>query len=944
MTASWRRGEASEAKTRISYDYGPGGSSRSSSRTRSPSPHQYERRDDAESSSRAQDISEDKVQKFDELLKKIESERKRMLTDNTQSRIGIIATPRRANLEGGSASKKHYDYAQRAKELRMSFDGMPAVGAGTPKRSERECLTSTNYELSHRAKNSTPRSMLTPRSVGLGLGKDTPMRSSSPMSSRMSFDSTPKRSEREGPPPSYDFSHRARDSTPRSLAHTPIKSASPFAPRRAAMENPAPSQVNNEFKAQVEQFHASLIAAHDTIASLERDVRTMKKKLSEKDDCIEALERRNKSLNETLQENRDEITAVEKERSALLEDRNESAKKHRKELDQLSAECEGYKKHADNISKLSAECDETVKSIQKSKSTLENTLKDKDKEISSLRSEIKRLDVEVAEGSLARETAKAIEKTKAALESTIDDKDKMIGSLRKEIKRLNEELADGSFVRAQAIRAEENAKQLELELAKSKMDHASATTTILDLELKLKNNTEEAEKDRKEKCEEIETLKSQLLVEKSTKEKAGKMIEKTAKLESELSRTNLENEDLTDKVKASERRLEQANKKVKDKDEEIERLEKEVLDSESREKELKRMIENNKRDIENQRSRFENYDRDCAMEQETVAALEQAIEELENAHDASNQEIARLQYENQHLSKTLEEAEKYMLSYKEDLDDAGHFKSMLDELRDINANLDQELRAKEDRIRELNKKEEGLLASLKAANQCIANFDDQIKQTIQSSMSESRERISDLENQVTKKQDDLASLQKELLEFKISSQVSRKEVEELREELKSRKTNHDDAEKILSEIRNEVYERDSQLEELKTNKGKMLANISKLENDLSQLNGEHKSCLDAKLDSDSQLVKAQKEAKMAWLRVHTLEENMKTLEESLFMDKVDKSEADKLHSQVALLKEQLAKRQEQLDESKKGIADAQKMIYKLMNTVQDLRNRAKFTE
>jgi len=902
---AWRGQDISDVdvSSRKSYDYERRGSGYFG---RSPSPLGYGSRDDSENTTRAVNISDEKVQKFDALLKRIETEKKRMSGDVTPSRrIGIIGTPRRTD-RLVSASNNQFDYAQRARELRMSLDGAAPPRAKTPARLDKEGLESANgYEYSRRATTSTPRSVLTPRNVENNMS-NTSMRMSSEKSSIMSLDgitsrtSTPKRMER-GSSGSYDYSQRTSNSTPRSMGNISIRPSSSFASLRIEDDDhvPSSSHLHSDFKAKIEQFHSSLIAAHDTIASLENSVRALKRTVNEKDDFIATLERRNKSLNETLQDNKDEIRRAEKEKFELERERDELVKKHRIEIDELSSECEGYKKNASNTSKLSTECDEKVKAIQQSK---------------------------------------------VALENAISDKDKMIGSLRLEIKRLNEELADGSFVRANATRAEENAKKLARELEKANSEKESATKVIMDLEIRIKEKSDEADKRVKEKDEEIQTLKSQLSGELSMKQRSERMEEKATRLETELDRANAEKEDLADRVKDLEKRVEQSARRASDKNEETERLEKELVESKSRETELKRALEDQKRILEKHRERFENYDRDYAVEQKAVAALQQEILELEKAHTESNEEIVKLEQENRSLSKTLQEAEKYMLTYKEDLDYIGHYKSMLGELRDINGNLDKELREKEDRIRGLQRREAELSSSLKEANRRIHEFDNQIDQTIEASMSDSRTRIKELERQLAEKQSSITALQKELVDAKISSQVSKREVEELRQDCKSRELSNDEAHKKLAVIDNELQEKDSELNVLKTQKEKMLGNISKLEREMGQLRTELKEVVDANRSNESQLEKSQKESKTAWLRVHELEESMKSLEENLFTDKVDKSEQEKLLSELKLTKEKLIKREEQLDESKKGIAEAQKMIYKLMDTVQELRRRVKEKE
>jgi chromosome segregation ATPase len=832
--------EESSMKERSSYDYDGG-------KRASTSSYHRDVRDDIESSGRsAIEISEEKVQKFDDLLKKIENERKKM-NESTPPRVGsTVATPRRA--VGGIPVPPRYDFANRARELRMSLDA-DSSKATPPRRTE---------SFSHSRSKS-----MTPHSAG-----GTPIHSSSPVTSRLSFDA---RSERVAPPDSYKPTPRSSSSgnmIVRSLSH--------------AADTKEARRGNDEFTVRVEKFQKNMMYAHDTISSLERDVRNLKKKLEDKDDSITTLERRNKSLNETLVDSRDEMAKLEKERSVLLEEKNGMAKKHEDELDQLKKQCDGYKTHVEEIGKLSAEAKVTVEEIRKAKENLENT---------------------------------------------VSQKDQMIGSLRTEIKRLNEELADGSFVRAQAKKAEDRAKELETELQKSKADHEAAAKIIMGLEVRIQSATTDTEKALREKCQELDILKAEMRGSTSSVQRSEGMVDKVAKLESDLNRSTMQKDELAEKVEVLERRLEQSGRASKSKDEEIE--------------DLMTQLETKSREMQRQRIRFEEYDKGCAVEQDTIGALEQAIEELERAHNESGEEIARLQTENQGLNETLQEAEHCMLMYKEALQDSSKFKTMLGELKEINGDLGEQLREREENILELKTKEVNLSAALRRSNERISKIEEEMEIKIQASVNESKHRVQELEDKLAEKSRAVTALQNEIAELKSSSTTENEELKTLREEANL----HQVTEQKLNELSQLFEEKESEFEELNTNKEKMLGIISKLENELEQLRKERKSRLAAKGEQEVELEKSQKDAKKAWRRVSELEEEVQNLEERLSLGTSNaNSDAQQLKSELASTKKKLAKRDEQLEDSKKGIAEAQKMIYKLMETVQELRRRVKVKE
>merc|ERR1712029_1306296 len=102
--------------------------------------------------------------------------------------------------------------------------------------------------------------------------------------------------------------------------------------------------------------------------------------------------------------------------------------------------------------------------------------------------------------------------------------------------------------------------------------------------------------------------------------------------------------------------------------------------------------------------------------------------------------------------------------------------------------------------------------------------------------------------------------------------------------------------------------------------------------------------LEPKSDQECQVEISQRDAKMAWARVGELEESLRKLQDRPSKPKQfsnDGAQVEDMKSKLVSVKESLAERDEQLAESRKGIAEAQKMTFRLMNTVQELRKKAK---
>ena len=932
----------------------------------------------------------DKLNKFDELMSRIEVERRKIATSEAAS-MAERSTPsskwRAASLERTC----------RSAELKMSR-GVPAISGNerdlplrgldmTPSNERRwptasplKCGTSSPVLSSPRRQS--PSVLYRPRSTG-----NTPVRSSSSVQSTRSLSSM--RSTKSLCPPFSNQQGSITEAENISLLlaaekmyfegnnkkfHTsPSTTRCKSTPRRPKLlqldheymtrdagnntpvRSSSPSIFHREaFKAQVKKFHTNLVTAHDTIATLQRDVDTLMQRMKEKDAVI-------LSLNGTVTKTVDEVGKLEREVDTL--------KMRIKEKDDLISSLNGtVTKTRDDAGKLEAE--------------IKNILEEKEANFKRHTEELESFDKKII----------AMEEENKKLVNGIKDKELMVGNLRHEIQRLNEELEDGFIVRSQAFRAEETANKLQEELDNSKAAHSSSKKVIVDLEVCLKEKSEEFYRKLAEKDEKNATLHSELLKSQQNEEL---MKDETCMLESKLDDSNRLNAELSDKIKNTEKRLEHAELTGGKKDKEIEQLESSVLESESREKDLIRHLEKKQRELQHQRDRFERYEANCATEQETVTALEQALEELESAHDERTKDINRLQMENHSLSTTLAEVGVYMEMYQNHLKESSSLKGMIVELQEINADLGQRLQSKEGAIGKLEsrlalsekqlesnttsyeEKVQHLSLQLQDKDRKIANFLSRIahNNTIPTTLNE---QIQNLMRQLKGKDDEIeafksriATIEKELelnaassneALLKLTRKLAEKEelVAELQGGLSSSvelevtrqlQNERDEIDKLQSlnySVAQQLQRRNDEIEKLKAQVAILTSLVAHKEDVILQIQEklqkpipQDKEIVNSRMvevpnasseEAESDLKRYQEEASAAWDRVRELEESMKYMrrDESTF----DDEEVSELRFELASVKDKLAERDEQLRE---GITEAQKMIFRLLNTVEVLR-------
>lgn len=895
----------------------------------------FDARDDRESSRGGSSaIPDEKVMRFDQLLKRIETERTKMSagTSSVNSRtsspslntIGTPTRPTRRHVDRSPNEAGAYDFAKRASQLRMSVDNVPTrTGTPTLRPSVRD---------------------VSPRSVGSrGSRRHTPRKDMSPLRNSGSRGNSRSRS------PSTRSTH--------SYSHN-----------RGA----SPANNDMDFKFQVDKFHSSLVSAHDTISLLEKDVRNLKRRVEEKDDCILSLEQRNKVLSESVAESRSAVLKKEEEKTKLLAEKS-------KEIREARQECDKYKHQAAGMDKISSECESTVNDLKAERTQMERTIREKNSMIDSLRSETHRLTEELADGSIVR--------------SQVKEKDKTISSLQNEIQRLNEELAEGAFAKTKAVKSDELIKRLEEELGAAKSDQAAASKVIIDLELRIKEIGDKHAHELLAANNRESSIAETKSVGEVTSTKATEHFKaKAAHLEDELDRTILENEELNGKIKTAEKRVRQIERSAVEKDEEIARLEDSIRD---RERELKSQIDQKQSELDRQRARIEKYDLGCSKEQETVALLEQAIEDLEKAHNDNNDEISRLTSENQVLTSTLAEAEEYMKRYSGDMAELSTLKGMVSDLQSMNSDLVQKVKDSGEEILELKGKNteletkiEGFSKSqvdesrlktyerrideledlLSEKHNVIAALQDDLSSTHRdtSRLSESKQRVLSLEEKIISKNDTILKLKDQIAELsktkerlaevedslaaseatacKLRSQLDEQLADDrLQREIDALLGQKCALEDSICILKNKVSkeaqsnkENTVQLEELRTLCEKKDREAKTFVDTISNLEG----TVD-RLEKKSDLLKENE--RKAWERVKELEEFMNHLEsrrgkeaEQLASDAGD---AELLREQLSVVKAKLSTRDEELVESRKGIAEAQKMIYRLMETVQELRKR-----
>jgi chromosome segregation ATPase len=962
---------------------------------------------------------DDKIIKFDKLMNRIEVERRKIAKSEALS-IAERSTPssnrRTASLERRTPSPV-YDFECRATELKMSYgvparsgnerdfplrglDMAPSNGRHRPTASPLKCGASTPGLSSPRRQS--PSVLYRPKSAG-----NTPVRSSSsvhstmsPLSVRSTKPLCPTYSNQQGSidevenkslilnsekmfsDNNYKKFHTSPTttrgkSTPKRPESTLLPLDHEYTTRSAGNHTPvrssAPSTVNiDDFKEQVKKFHMNLVTAYDTITTLERDVNTLTRRVKEKDDEIS-------SLNGTITTTRAEVGKLERDVDTL--------NRRVKEKDDLISSLNGdVTKMRDEVGKLEAERDIIFEEKEANFKRHTEELESFDKKIAAMQEENKKL------------------------ENGIKGKESMVGNLRHEIQRLNEELEYGSVVRSQALRAEKTAEKLQEELDKSKADHSSSTRVIVDLEACLKEKSEEFFRKMAEKDEKNAALQSELF---KSQQNAELMKEKACKLESQLDDSIRLNAELSDKIKNTEKRLGHAELTGGKKDKEIEQLESSVLEADAREKDLIRQLEKKQRELQHQRDRFERYAANCAKEQETVTALERALEELESAHDERTKDINRLQMENHSLSTTLTEVGVYMEMYQNDLKESSRLKEMIVDLQEINTALDQRLQSKEGVIEKLESRlaliEKQLQANTtfyeeKVQHLChqnqdrdekIAKFQSQIAHNLPTILNEQiqhlRRQLQEKDDEIEAYQSRIATIEKEVelnaasskseALLKLTSELAEKE--ELVAKLQGRLSSSAELEVTNANLRRQIGElqslhysvaqqlqrKDDEIDKLNAHVASAAASskeammklaslvaqkevvILQLEEKLHKTNPQDQEIVNSwKVDAlkasfeevESDLKRYQVEASAAWDRVRELEESMKCMRRDA--STFDDEGVSELKSELASVKDKLAERDEQLLDSRNGIAEAQKMIFRLMKTVEVLRRNPRKNE
>ncbi|KAK1747492.1 hypothetical protein QTG54_001455 [Skeletonema marinoi] len=903
-------------KSRPSYDDGRDGRDR---RSISPSRYSFrEGRDDSESRDAASrsETPDEKVRKFDDLLKRIEAERTKV--SPYRSSRGVPSTP---------------TY-------------------------EREVTAPPNMPSSVRG----PSSSSFERNASEGNSRSFADRA---RELRMSVDTPPKRPQMSSlsPTPHERISTRRDDPSP---------------PARERQQASTPS--NGQFKLQVvEQFHSNLSTAYDTISSLESEVRALKKQLTERDDSIMSLERRNKTLNETIavseeqakeaeQGNRklldtnkelsrlcdeevrklttqcekhkekvvalehrnaalnesvamsrDQASKAEEESRKMVEENRKLTERYDEHVAELTAECDSFRKHTNEIKQFSAECDATVKDLLKEKRETSKKHADEIEELTSECQKYKKAANQAAEFEFRSveydSTIKELKSAKLELQSTvsdkertISDKERTINDMERKIKRLEDELDDVRLLRSRAAEAEKLAHKLEVQLEASKKEHQGAMKEVLDLELRLEAMRDVMEKSTErvtEKDAQIEKLTSLL---SSTENESHMVEEKVERLMNALAETKIENEESTRKTADLEQRLECADAAVVAETKEMNELREKLAKSQSQLEDLKQVLKTKMK-------RFEKYEKGCSKEQESIAVLEKAIEELVAAHDESSSEIRRLQKENQNLSKDLLAAQK---------------ESSVEvvQLRKENSSLLKDREAahseRNDEITKLLKEKQTLSDSLeRAKNESGAEVlelteeIERLTEDLEAAQANASHEILELQNEI----DSLSSTLNEAEEYMKMYMNDMQDAMKLKSQMR-------EMEDINNDLSAQLAGKAAQIQELKDNEEILTESLNAL-----------------KLSFEEKESESQKDGESEKRRVKELEEKLAGLEKRCAASEDNGNEmVAVLQKKLDSVNIKLKKREEQLESSKAGLANAQNMILKLVKTVEELRKKLKEKE
>lgn len=448
----------------------------------------------------------------------------------------------------------------------------------------------------------------------------------------------------------------------------------------------------------------------------------------------------------------------------------------------------------------------------------------------------------------------------------------------KELQQVRSESRDEiSAFHERAKHAEDQVSRLEPELERSRIESGRQAERLLELKRRL----EEGERSSKER-EDIfkKRLENELaLCDDREEKRAEELMAELKRSRSECSQLRLmENCKQDAERRAEEQRIElnrchsehaQALKKCKQEaDERVEEMQMALMA---------------------QRAKIEEFHLDCATEQDTVSALDQAIEALETAHNESRNKISKLHAENDMLNDALDEAKSCMRQHRDVLQDAEVSKAKCCE-------LEKSCREKDDRTSKWRSESEGLQRSLV---QC------------QRETTELQGKIASIQGQASAKDDIISKLRRQVEESNAVNDQSRREVEYVQSAMGVQGSQLKEYEEKASRATQLLIEKEGQLREVDTTKAKTMETLSEYE---------------------------RKQA-LSEVQVQELENSIEKLEAKSYLEEGYEDRMRSLQAKLWSSRKKLSKRDEQLEESKKGIVEAQKMISKLMETVKELRVR-----
>ena len=304
--------------------------------------------------------------------------------------------------------------------------------------------------------------------------------------------------------------------------------------------------------------------------------------------------------------------------------------------------------------------------------------------------------------------------------------------------------------------------------------------------------------------------------------------------------------------------------------------------------------------------------------------LEQKDEEIEELESSILDAESRENDLKRQLEKEQRELERQRKRFDKYDKDCAMEQETISKLEQAIEELEQAHDESQSQIARLQEERNSLTETLTEVEEYMKTYKTDMKEAtqIKSMMNELQDINLDLGRQLRVKDDEIRQLQ-------TRSEESEKELSTIRKSM--------DEQDITAKKLNELtISNEAELKALRSTKHKMIDTVSQLGEQLKEL----KMGADTR-DDDEKLEKAQYDAARAWARVSEQQEEMKILQNKLSTGETDKNgDSDEL---ILELRAKLMEKDDQLADSKSSIVEAQKMIYRLMTEVKELRKKGEET-